>query len=54
MHDLISTSLPTFLQGRLLANAFVTANKLVAWGYKEVVERVGVKVDFENVYDKVS
>lgn len=52
MQDLISTSLSAFLKRRLLADAFVTANELVAWCYKEAVE--GVKVDFEKAYDKVN
>lgn len=54
MHETISTSQSAFLKDRLLLDSFVTANELVAWDSYKAVEGVGVKVDFEKAYDKVS
>lgn len=54
MHEIISTSKSVFLKGRLLLDSFVTPNELVASGSNKEVEGVGVKMDFEKAYDKVS
>lgn len=54
MQELISNTQSAFLKGHLLADAFVTAHEVLAWGFKAGVEGVGVKVDFEKAYDSVS
>lgn len=52
--DLISISQFAFIKGRLLFDTFVTASELVAWGCKENIEEVGIKVDFEKAYSRVN
>lgn len=54
MQQLISSSQSAFLKGRLLLDAFVAASELVAWGFKEIVEGVAVKVNFKKAYDRVN
>lgn len=53
MNDLISPSQSAFLKGRNITDAYVATCKLIGWESKTVLERVGVKVDFEMAYNKI-
>lgn len=54
VHDIISPSQVAFVKGRLILDSFVTTSEIVNWCSRVGVEGVGVKADFEKVYDKVS
>ncbi len=48
LQELVSQSQSTFLKGRNISDAFVTACELIGWSHKRKVEGVGVKVDFKK------
>lgn len=54
MNGLISPSQSAFLKGRNITDAFASVAELIGWGCKKKVEGVGIKVDFEKAYDRIS
>ncbi len=54
MKDIISPTQSAFLKGRFIPDSFATANEIVNWCSRLRVESVGIKVDFEKAFDRVS